>query len=300
MFLTALVYRIIPQAICTRFGLAIGANLSPLVWVLIVVFFPIGWPLGKLLDCLLGHDAGTFYRRAELKELVGIHEFSPDTEDDDGEERLTQDEVNIIKGAIDLRGKTVSSAMTPIERVSMLEFNQKLDTKTCERLVQEGHSRWPVYRGHKDNIIGMILVKSLILIDPKDEVKVRDINLRRLPVVNETMPLYKVLDMFQQGKSHMAVIIDATDCITTKGIITLEDVVEELIGEEILDETDVFEDVAKQVRVVRAFRNEFRRASAVGIQAPGPNSTSTSNLSIQYTKGDIDSDEEPNEKQPLL
>ena len=59
-----------------------------------------------------------------------------------------------------------------------------------------------MYRGNKDNIIGMILVKSLILIDPKDEVRVRDVNLRRLPVVNENMPLYKVLDMFQQGKSR--------------------------------------------------------------------------------------------------
>lgn len=97
-------------------------------------------------------------------------------------------------------------------------------------MVQEGHSRWPVYRGNRDNIIGMILVKSLILIDPKDCVKVRDLNLRRLPIVGETMPLYKVLDMFQQGKSHMAVIIDSVDCITAKGIITLEDVVEELIG----------------------------------------------------------------------
>merc|ERR1712137_304885 len=293
---------IIPQAICTRFGLAIGAVTSPLVWVLIVIFIPVGYPVSKVLDCVLGHDSGTFYRRAQLKEMVGPHGVMADQDLDpeEGEERLTNDEITIIKGALDLRGKDVTCAMTPIERVSMLEFDDVLDTKTCERLVREGHSRWPVYRNNKNNIIGMILVKSLIMIDPKDSVRVKDINLRRLPVVNETMPLYKVLDMFQQGKSHMAVIIDSQDCITTRGIITLEDVVEELIGEEILDETDVFEDVAKQVRVVRAFRNEFRRASAVGIQAPGPNSTSTSNLSIQYTKGDIDSDEEPNEKQPLL
>jgi len=96
--------------------------------------------------------------------------------------------------------------MTPIERVSMLEFDDVLDTKTCERLVREGHSRWPVYRNNKNNIIGMILVKSLIMIDPKDSVRVKDINLRRLPVVNETMPLYKVLDMFQQGKSKWTVL----------------------------------------------------------------------------------------------
>jgi len=267
---------IIPQAVCTRYGLAIGAYLSPLVWVLIILFFPIGYPLSKLLDCLLGHGSGTFYRRAELKELVGIHETTGDS-DDEGEERLTQDEVNIIKGAIDLRNKTVFSAMTPIERVSMLEFEDKLDVKCCERLVQEGHSRWPVYRGNKNNIIGMILVKSLILVDPKDETKVKELQLRRMPVVNENMPLYQMLDLFQQGKSHMAVVIDSEDCITSKGIITLEDVVEELIGEEIVDETDVFEDVAKQIRVVRAFKNELKR-----------------------TESEISIDGEPDERDPLL
>lgn len=81
-------FRIIPQAVCTRFGLAIGANLSPLVWFLMIIFFPIAYPLGKVLDCLLGHEAGTFYRRAELKELVGIHELGPDA--DASDDRLTQ------------------------------------------------------------------------------------------------------------------------------------------------------------------------------------------------------------------
>jgi len=165
------------------------------------------------------------------------------------------------------------------------------------------------------------LGQVLIMIDPKDSVRVKDINLRRLPVVNETMPLYKVLDMFQQGKSHMAVIIDSQDCITTRGIITLEDVVEELIGEEILDETDVFEDVAKQVRVVRAFRNEFRRASQASVvppkeenahviqYTPGPNERGSqgltnssygvhpTNTSINFSKPDLGSS---TEKSPLL
>lgn len=69
--------------------MAIGANLSPLVWLLIVIFFPLGYPLSKVLDCLLGHDSGTFYRRAELKELVGIHELTADATDVT-DDRLTQ------------------------------------------------------------------------------------------------------------------------------------------------------------------------------------------------------------------
>ena len=70
-------------------------------------------------------------------------------------------------------------------------------------MVQEGHSRWPVYRGDVNNIIGMLLVKSLVLINPQDNVPVRNIPLRRLPVVNENTPLYQVLNMFKQGKSSI-------------------------------------------------------------------------------------------------
>lgn len=76
--------RIIPQAICTRYGLAIGATLYWLVWGLIGCFFVVSYPVSKLLDCLLGHDSGTRYRRAELKELIGIQAA------DDESERLTQ------------------------------------------------------------------------------------------------------------------------------------------------------------------------------------------------------------------
>ncbi len=56
--------RIIPQAICTRFGMAIGYYCSPIVLALMAVLFPIAFPIAKLLDCVLGKDHSTFFRRA--------------------------------------------------------------------------------------------------------------------------------------------------------------------------------------------------------------------------------------------
>lgn len=64
---------IIPQAACSRYGLAIGSTLSPMVWVLMVLLSPLGYPLALLLDLVLGKDHGTYYRRAELKEFIGMH-----------------------------------------------------------------------------------------------------------------------------------------------------------------------------------------------------------------------------------
>ncbi|KAG9153241.1 hypothetical protein Leryth_026630 [Lithospermum erythrorhizon] len=114
---------VIPQAICTRYGLAVGANFIWLVRILMVICYPISYPIGKILDCVLGHEDALF-RRAQLKALVSIHSL----EAGKGGE-LTHDETTIISGALDLTEKTAEEAMTPIESTFSLDVNsrEKLD-----------------------------------------------------------------------------------------------------------------------------------------------------------------------------
>ncbi|XP_006814874.2 LOW QUALITY PROTEIN: uncharacterized protein LOC100379052 [Saccoglossus kowalevskii] len=245
---------VFPQALCTRFGLAIGATLVPLVYFLMALLFIISWPLAKLLDCLLGKDHGTFFRRAELGALVDLHTEKTS----DNEEPLTMDEVLIIKGALDMRNKTVKNSFTPMESVFMVDINDKMDDQLMNQLLSRGHSRVPVYEGHPNNLIGVLLVKTLIKIDPDDAIPIKEIFInhsRKLPVVSENKPLYDLLDLFQTGKSHMAAVrkevtvieehdgnaINTTDQGLQEiiGIITLEDIIEEILQEEIVDETDV-------------------------------------------------------------
>ncbi|KAH9561869.1 hypothetical protein CY35_05G044300 [Sphagnum magellanicum] len=64
---------VIPQAVCSRHGLAVGANLVWLVKILMVLCFPISYPVGKILDYLLSHNDSALFRRAQLKALVSIH-----------------------------------------------------------------------------------------------------------------------------------------------------------------------------------------------------------------------------------
>lgn len=90
---------VIPQAICTRYGLAVGANFVWLVRILMIVCYPISYPIGKVLDAVLGHNDALF-RRAQLKALVSIH----GQEAGKGGE-LTHDETTIISGALDLTEK---------------------------------------------------------------------------------------------------------------------------------------------------------------------------------------------------
>ncbi|KAG7620406.1 CNNM transmembrane domain [Arabidopsis suecica] len=300
---------VIPQAICTRYGLAVGANFVWLVRILMTLCYPIAFPIGKILDLVLGHNDALF-RRAQLKALVSIHS----QEAGKGGE-LTHDETTIISGALDLTEKTAQEAMTPIESTFSLDVNSKLDWEAMGKILARGHSRVPVYSGNPKNVIGLLLVKSLLTVRPETETLVSAVCIRRIPRVPADMPLYDILNEFQKGSSHMAAVVkvkgkskvppstlleehtdesndsDLTAPLLLKregnhdnvivtidkangqsfiseagrqgfshtseeiedgdviGIITLEDVFEELLQEEIVDETDEYIDVHKRIRV---------------------------------------------------
>jgi len=108
----------------------------------------------------------------------------------------------------------------------------------------------------------MLLVKKLITYDPEDAWMVKDFSLVSLP---ETHPLTSCLDIlkfFQEGRSHMVLVSDDPGGDGGAiGILTLEDVIEELIGEEIIDETDVYVDVRNKIKVVRRPPRQIRPRS---------------------------------------
>lgn len=192
---------IIPQSLCSRYGLAIGAALAPVVRVLVWICFPVAFPISKLLDYLLGHRVALF-RRAELKTLVDMH----GNEAGKGGE-LTHDETTIIAGALEMSEKVAKDAMTPIAETFAIDINSKLDRDLMNLILEKGHSRIPVYYEQSANIIGLILVKNLLTVHPEDEVPVKNITIRRIPKVLETLPLYDILNEFQKGHSHMAVVV---------------------------------------------------------------------------------------------
>ncbi|CAN1167562.1 DUF21 domain-containing protein At2g14520 [Linum perenne] len=193
---------ILPQAFCSRYGLAIGSTVAPFVRVLVWICFPVAYPISKLLDYVLGHGHVALFRRAELKTLVTMH----GNEAGKGGE-LTHDETTIIAGALELTEKTASDAMTPISDTFAIDINAKLDRDMMNLILEKGHSRVPVYYEQPTNIIGLILAKNLLTINPEDATPVKNVTIRRIPRVPDSMPLYDILNEFQKGHSHMAVVV---------------------------------------------------------------------------------------------
>jgi metal transporter CNNM len=236
---------IVPQSICVRYGLPIGAWMAPCVLVLMYIMSPVAWPIAKLLDRLLGEDHGTIYKKAGLKTLVTLHKTLGEAG-----EQLNSDEVTIISAVLDLKEKSVGSIMTPMEDVFTMSADTVLDERTMDHILSQGYSRIPIHAPENPmNFVGMLLVKMLITYDPEDCKRVRDFALATLPETRPETSCLDIVNFFQEGKSHMVLVSEyPSEDRGALGVVTLEDVIEELIGEEIIDESDVFIDVHKAIR----------------------------------------------------
>lgn len=203
------------------------------------------------------------------------------------EEMLDPDTANTMGGALRYKDLSVSDVMTPLENTFMLNTDEKLNFETIARIFKTGFSRIPVFEVTKNNVVGLLFVKDLIFIDPEDENRVRDfveIMGRSFHVCWPDDKLGEVLRELKRGRSHMALVRDVNNqsgegdpYYEIRGIITLEDIIEEIIGmcttlccekhliirfflgDEIVDETDQFLDGTHSVKLDRADKFEFAR-----------------------------------------
>ncbi|GAA5844576.1 hypothetical protein JCM5353_001322 [Sporobolomyces roseus] len=240
---------IAPQSVCARYGLRIGAATSSFVLALMYLEFPIAYPIAKLLDYLLGEETGTLYKKAELKTFVGLHRQF-------GEETLSEDEATIISSVLDLNDKSVEDIMTPLEDIYSLASDVKLNHAVVDQILVSGHSRIPVHHpGDPTDFVGMLIVKKLISYDPDDEKTIGDMALSILPEVGPDASCLDLLNFFQTGRSHILLVSKTPgDPGGAIGVVSLEDVIEEMIGEEIVDETDLYVDIHMKTKVIRGPR----------------------------------------------
>lgn len=203
--------------------------MSTFVLGLMWIMAPVAWPTAKLLDWLLGEDHGTVYKKAGLKTLVTLHKTLGTTPG----ERLNEDEVTIISAVLDLKDKPVGDIMTPMGDVFTMSADTVLDEKMMDTILSQGYSRIPIYApDNTRNFIGMLLVKILITYDPEDCWRVRDFALATLPETKPETSCLDIVNFFQEGKSHMVLVSDFPGQDKgALGVVTLEDVIEELIGE---------------------------------------------------------------------
>jgi magnesium and cobalt transporter len=143
----------------------------------------------------------------------------------------------MIEGVIRMADMTASDAMLAAPRMDLLNIEDPVD-ELLHQVIDTGHSRFPVYEGERDNIIGILLAKDLLKLQRAPELNIRAL-LRPAVFVPESKGLNDLLRQFRDNRNHLAIVIDEYG--RTAGLITIEDVLEQIVGE-IEDEFDIAED----------------------------------------------------------
>lgn len=150
---------ILPHSVASRHGLAIASKTIWVTRLLMVLSFPISYPISKLLDLILNQEISNFYTREKLLEMLRVTDPYHD---------LVKEELNIIQGALELRTKTVEDVLTPLTDCYMLASDAVLDFNTMSEIMQSGYTRIPVFENERSNIVDILFVKDLAFVDPDD------------------------------------------------------------------------------------------------------------------------------------
>ena len=228
MTLLILVFgEIFPKSIATRNNLMIARLvIVPIYWLSILFF-----PLIKILD-FIPLLTGKVKNRPTVteEELITIVEVVEE------EGQIKEEEKELIRNIFEFDDTSTSEIMTPRSDMFVIEVDKRLPLKT---VIRSGFTRIPVIDDNIDNVIGILNIKDFFM-QVATGIKKPDIRsiMRRPYFIPENKKLDTLLHQFKQRKDHMAIVVDEHGGVA--GLVTLEDVLEEIVGE-ISDETDKVE-----------------------------------------------------------
>ncbi|MCK4357395.1 MAG: HlyC/CorC family transporter [Candidatus Cloacimonetes bacterium] len=219
-----------------------------------LIAFPIGFfriilfPIIKVLEWIVyiftpGKKSNLV--EAELKVTTEdikniVYDSSPDVVE------IQKDEREMLNSAFEFSDTRVKEVMTPRVDITAIDIEDGIE-KLINTIKESGFSRIPIFRGNVDNIIGMVYSKDIIL-NREGKKGIKNL-MRSCNFIPENMKISYLLSYFQKNRIHLAIVVDEYG--GTSGIVTLEDVLEEIVGE-ILDETDV-----KKIEIKKISKDEY-------------------------------------------
>jgi putative hemolysin len=248
---------LVPKTLALTFAERFALVVAPPIGLLDRALRPIVWFVSSLSNVLVRLLGGTerpqagYLSTEELKMLV-------ETGSETG--GIEKDEKEMIHGVIELGETMVHEVMVPRIGIQAIEVNDPI-AEVLDMIIRAGHSRLPVYEENLDNVVGILYAKDLLPYLKRNGGETPQIDIRKIarpPVyVPETKAVDELLHEMQATKRHIAIVVDEYG--GTAGLITLEDVVEEIVGE-IQDEYDTEESLVEPIDSdgQRAFRLDGR------------------------------------------
>ncbi|MBP9761790.1 CBS domain-containing protein [Candidatus Saccharibacteria bacterium] len=178
------------------------------------------------------HVHSGIYEKSDIVDLLQQQRSQSDN-------RIPLGEIDLLSHALVFGDKSVLDTQTPKRVVQSVSADDAVGPVLMGELHKSGHSRFPVYDTKKDNIVGVLYLHDLVA--TSNQGKVRDIMRRKMTYVHEDFSLYQTLQAFLKTKQHLFIVVNGFEEYV--GIITIEDVLEQIIGKPIVDEFDRYDDL---------------------------------------------------------
>ena len=252
---------IVPKTLAKQFPEKFSMFAAPLINALLYLLYPISIifkGLQKLLSLMFKQEEDKGMTEEELISII---------EEAEEEGGLDEEESTLIKSAIEFNELEVSEIITP--RIDITAVSSDITKEELAKVFSEsGYSRIPIYEGDLDNIIGIVYYKDFFTLAFKSATPISDI-LKPVIYVTRTQKISDLLKDLQEKQLHLAVVSDEYG--STAGIVTLEDIIEEIVGE-IWDEHDEIvqeiEQISEHEYIVSGKANLDKLFDELDIQKP--------------------------------
>ncbi len=220
---------ITPKAVGRAHSEKIALPALAVLQVISKIMAPVLWLLTKITNFI-------------VRRLVGDQNLSPlnrVTTDEIGylvkvgrrEGSIAAEQAALLQGIVRFEDKIVRDILIPVDKVTAVDLSWGVK-RVSQVAGRSGHSRLPVYEGNIDNIKGILHIKQLVGLGPEESIA----RILRPPVfISESLRLHDLLQRFKEQRVHLGIVVD--DAGDTVGVVTLEDVLEQIVGQ-IFDETD--------------------------------------------------------------
>lgn len=223
----------IPSSDLTTFSIRLARLFTP----------AINWLLNYLDKPL--HRAGEFVRRHrhinfhtglyEKEDIADLLENQRNLPDN----RIPAAEIDLLQHALNFGDKQVQDVLVPLRAVRSVNINDNIGPSLMDELYKSGHSRFPVYENEPNNIVGTLYMRDMV--HRKSGGTVKDAMKKDVFYVHEDFTLWQALQAFLKTKKHLFIVVNSFEEFI--GIITVEDILEQIIGKSIVDEFDAYEDM---------------------------------------------------------
>ncbi len=212
---------------------------------------PLAWLLGHLYP-ILNRFTSWLAKYRHVHVHTGLYEKEDfinllENQKHQSDNRISEDELRIAAGALTYGSKIVRDVMTPRREVKTVATTDSIGPHLMDELHGSGHSRFPVYQDKPDNFVGMLYTRDLISASHGGHVK--DLMKKDVYYVHEEQSLSEVLNAFLKTKHHLFVVVNSFEEVA--GVITIEDILEQIVGKPIVDEFDKYNDI-RAVAAIKA------------------------------------------------